>query len=85
MVFASQKESYRKLQQDILEKNVKKNYEKKCVITPELIKVQWLPNHQRIDFKVIILTRIVQGLTSLGPYIMDMLQVGAERRHLRSK
>ena len=52
-------------------------------ITPELIKLHWLPIHQRIDFKVIVL--MFKALHKQSPHnIMDILQNGAERRHRRS-
>ena len=52
-------------------------------ITPELITLHWLPIHQRIDFKVIVL--MFKALHQQAPhYIIDILQVGAERRLLRS-
>ena len=50
---------------------------------PELVKLQWLPIQQRIDFKAIIL--MFKAIYQQAPhYIIDILQVGAERRLLRS-
>lgn len=50
---------------------------------PELVKLQWLPIQQRIDFKAIIL--MFKAIYQQAPhYIIDILQVSAERRLLRS-
>ena len=52
-------------------------------ITSELIKLHWLPIHQRIDFKVLLL--VFKALRKEAPsYISDMFQLQPVNLHLRS-